>query len=328
MPAPSTFGGIVSVNANLSSSEPLSNYTSDYQAVYSIGARGAQTAAPWVSLNPTGSTFDFSMIANPYFGLSALESIGFEAIFLNIPIVAIDKRTMPADIASLAFDDPIVKGRFHALIDVIKDQLTDRVKYVALGNEVDTYFASHPSEWTAYVSLVEDARNYLRSLKPNIQVGVTTTFEGASSTAASQVASLNANMDIVALTYYPTGSSFVVHDPATVKDDVAKMTALANNKPVVVQEWGYPSSGALGSSEQMQADFLANSFMQLKAQGSARFPFVSFFKYRDWNASYVETITGQTPGQNFYEFMSSLGLKKNDGSPKAGYTILVTELKK
>ncbi|MBS1680340.1 MAG: glycosyl hydrolase 53 family protein [Bacteroidetes bacterium] len=327
-PSPVTFSGVVSLNTNLSASEPLSNYTTEYHAVYSLGARGAQTAAPWGSLNPTGSTYNLSSISNPYFGLEALKTIGFESIFLNIPIVAINKRTMPADIINLPFDDPAVKDRFHALVDAIKDQLNDNVKYVALGNEVDTYFSTHPSEWPAYISLVEDARSYLRSIKPNIQVGVTTTFSGASVIAADQVKLLNTNMDVVALTYYPTGNNFMVNDPASVKDDVAKMIVLAAGKPVVVQEWGYPSSTVLGSSEQKQSDFLSNSFAQLKAQGSAHFPFVSFFKYRDWDAAYVQTITGQTAGQNFYEFMSSLGLKKYDGSIKASYSVLQSELKK
>jgi len=81
-------------------------------------------------------------------------------------------------------------------------------------------------------------------------------------------------------------------------------------------------------SEQRQADFITNSFTQLKAQGSARFPFVSFFKYRDWNTAQVQTITGQKAGQNFYEFMSSLGLKNNDRSEKASYKIIASELKK
>ena len=123
---------------------------------------------------------------------------------------------MPADIAALAFDDAVVKSRFHALIDAIKDQIVSQVKYVALGNEVDTYFSTHPGEWTAYKNLVEDARIYLKSLKPNLIVGVTTTFDGATSKFVSQIQSLNTNMDAVMLTYYPTSTSFIVREPGTV----------------------------------------------------------------------------------------------------------------
>lgn len=326
-PAPQPVG-VISFNTNLSSSEPFANYMVEYQAVFNAGARGAQTAAPWKSLNPTGSTFDLAAIANPYFGLSTLKNIGFESIFLNIPIIAISERSMPDDIAALEFDDPQVKARFRALIDAIKDHLNERVKYVAFGNEVDTYFATHPTEWAAYINLVEDARNYLRSVKPDIQVAVTTTFEGASLKAASQVTSLNANMDVVALTYYPIDNGFIPRDPATVEEDVSKMLALAKGKPLVMQEWGYPSSTVLGSSNRKQAVFFTNSFTQLRAHGPEHFPFISFFKYRDWDAVHVQVITGQVPGQQFYEFMSSLGAKRNDGTVKEAYLIIEDELKK
>lgn len=271
-PTSSTFDGIISMNTNLSASEPYGNYTLEYQAVFDAGARGAQTAAPWASLNPTGSTFELAPINNPYFGLTALKNIGFEAIFLNIPIVTIDKRSMPADIIALSFDNAAVKARFRALLDHINDQLNDRVKFVAFGNEVDTYFSTRPEEWPAYISLIEDARNHLRSTRPEISVAVTTTFQGASVDAASHISLLNANMDVVSLTYYPISSSFIPRDPSSVNSDVSKMLALANGKPVVVQEWGYPSSTALGSGEQKQADFFSNSFDELSRHGQTRFP--------------------------------------------------------
>ena len=322
------FSGIISLNTNLSASEPFSNYLAEYQAAYNAGARGAQTAAPWGSLNPTGTTYDFAALSNSFFGLATLKNIGFDALFLNIPIIAIDKRSMPADIISLAFDDPTVKSRFRGLLDAIKDLLNDRVKYVAFGNEVDTYFATRPSEWTAYRNLVEDARSYLKTLKPNIQVAVTTTFSGASASVPAEVNALNSTMDVVALTYYPISTNFIPRDPVTVKDDVAKMLLLANGKPIVMQEWGYPSSSVLTSSDKKQSDFISNSFTQLKEKGPSVFPFVSFFKYRDWNAAYVQMLTNQTAGQSFYEFMASLGLKKNDGTSKSAFQIIEVELKK
>ena len=102
------------------------------------------------------------------------------------------------------------------MIDAIKDQLNSQVKYIALGNEVDTYFSTHTSEWAAYKSLVEDARTYLKSIKPNVMVGVTTTFDGATSKFVPQIKDLNTNMDVVMLTYYPISSGFIPrHDTST-----------------------------------------------------------------------------------------------------------------
>lgn len=316
-----------SFNANLSASEPFGNYETEYKGIRAMGAYGAQTAAPWAILNPTGSTYDLATISNPYFGLNQLSAYGYKTIFLNIPIIAVNTRSMPADIATLSFDDPFVKSRFHALIDAIQGQINDQVKYISLGNEVDTYFSTHPSEWAAYRILVEDARTYLKTVKPGVVVGVTTTFDGATSKFVTEVGTLNTGMDAVMLTYYPVSSSFAPRDPGTVADDVAKMNDISLGKPVVMQEWGYPSSTALGSSESKQAAFIYNSLVELERRGVNKFPFISFFKYRDWESSYVETITGQKAGQPFFEFMNSLGLRKNDGSPKEAFTVIQSWVK-
>jgi len=317
------FTGIVSVNTNISSSESLSVYTAEYQATYTLGARGAQTAAPWSSLNSTGVTYDLTMLTNTYFGLSALQGYGLTTILLNVPIIAITARRLPSDISANNFNDSAVKTRYRALLDTIAPYLNDSVKYFSLGNEVDSYFATHASEWTAYKELIEDARTYLKTLKPNILVGVTTTFEGATSTYPSQVASLNQNMDVIILTYYPINSStFAPRDPSTVTTDFQSMATIAGSKPVVMQEWGYPSSTTLSSTQQKQSDFISNTFTAWKSRGSTAFPFISFFKRREWNTSHCQTITGQTAGQSFYEFMCSLGLLNNDSTEKTAYTAL------
>ena len=326
------FNPVVSMNANIGS-ESITNYTAEYNAIYTAGARGAQTAAPWSSLETgtTGYTLFMVNDANTYFGLNALAATyGFTSILINIPIVAIDKRTMPSDISGLAFDDPTVISRYRALIDNVAPFLNSSVKYISLGNEVDTYFNSNGGEAAAYKALIEDARAYIHTYNPNIKVGVTTTFDGfvgnASAQTKSDVASLNANMDVIILTYYPTGALFVPRDPSTVGTDMALMVATAAGKPLVMQEWGYPSSTVLLSTEQMQADFITNTFTYWKMYGSNRIPYISFFKRRDWSTTDCATMTSQSAGQPFYEFMCSLGLLNNDTSPKLAYSSLTTEL--
>jgi len=314
------------MNANISASETITKYTTEYQAIYAAGARGAQTAAPWSSLDPTGATYDLTMITNAYFGLNALAGYGFTSILINIPIVAIAARTMPADISALAFDDPTVISRYHDLIDQVVPFLNSSVKYISLGNEVDTYFNTHGTEVTEYKTLIEDARTYIHSKKPNILVGVTTTFDGATLTHPADVAKLNENMDVIILTYYPTSPGFIVRDPSTVDSDMAAMVSIAGSKPLVLQEWGYPSSSYLFSSEQLQSDFITNTFWSWQLYGSSRIPFISFFKRRDWDAAQCATLTRQGPMNPFYEFMCSLGLLNNNGSPKMAYTALTTEL--
>ena len=89
---PDTFKGVLSFNLSISSSptcgEALSLYTTEYQNAYTFGARGAQTAAPWSSLEDDGTVeagenadgFSLTMVSNSFFGLNAIEGYGFTHI--------------------------------------------------------------------------------------------------------------------------------------------------------------------------------------------------------------------------------------------------------
>lgn len=324
-----TYSGVISMNANLSGNEAFGDYDKEYKDILAAGAKGAQINVPWSALNPTGSTYSLSALQNPYSGLVTLVQDGYEAILLNIPIIAITTRAMPSDIASLDFADPLVKQRVYALINQLLGVLPDQVRYVSFGNEVDTYFASHPTEWGSYMNLVNNAKTYLKASRPGIQVGVTTTFDGATVRSKDQIQKLNEQMDVVILTYYPIdGITFKPRNPDTVSADVDAMVEISGDKSVVIQEWGYPSSSVLGSSEYSQAEFIFNSFTELENQGKAKFPFVSFFKYRDWNGAYVQTFTARNPGDPFFEFMSSLGLKRNDGTSKEAFAVISAWIKR
>lgn len=323
------YSGVYSMNANISASEAFSTYRTDYPAIYNLGARGAQTAAPWSALNSTGTTYSLTLITHPDFGLSALQGYGFTTIFLNIPVVAITNRRMPADIASLAFNDAAVKARLRLMIDQVLPYLNSSVKYVAFGNEVDSYFATKLSEWDAYIELIKDARSYLKSLRSDILVGVTTTFDGAHGSQAAQVKSLNSEMDIVPLTYYPIDSNtFVPREASTVSGDFAIMKNISLGKPLILQEWGYPSSTVLASSEQKQADFFTESFNVFNRQSSTVLPLVSIFKYRDWNQAHCTTQTTQAPGGKFYEFLCSLGVLRNNREAKTAYSAILQQLQR
>lgn len=324
---PPAFGGVAALNANLSASEPIANYAAEYRAVAALGVRGAQTAAPWRSLNPTASTYDLTLLTNPYFGPAALAGYGFTRIFLNVPVVALTERALPDDLAALPFDDPAVKARLRALLDRVLPLLPDAVTFLALGNEVDAYFAARPAEWAAFVELVTDARAHVKSQRPALAVGVTTTFAAATGAQAAPIAALNASMDFIALTYYPVDSrSFAPRAPTTVASDVTAMLALHPSKPIVLQEWGYPSSTSLGSDESRQAEFIARSFAAWRAAGATRIPFIGFFKYRDWNAAHCAAVSGQGAGGSFFEFLCSLGLLRNDGTRKAAYQAFLDQL--
>lgn len=319
--------GVVALNANLSAEDPLENYVNEYQTIYNLGAYGVQIAAPWNSVNPIGEQYDLTAVSNPFFGIKKLKEIGFQQVLLNVPIVAILQRKMPIDIATLPFDDPIVKERMHQMIDQL-DSFLPSITYLSLGNEVDSYFKTHIDEWPAFIALTNDVKSYTKNKFPELQIGVTTTFDGYSTTQKDFVKTLNKDMDIIILTYYATTAGFMVKSPETVEADFDLMSAMSNNKSIILQEAGYPSSSVLGSSESMQERFVQNLINAWRKHGELKFPFISFFKYRDWSTAYVQQFTGQLTGQAFFEFMSSLGLLRHDYTTKPGMELLKIEIKK
>jgi hypothetical protein len=339
-PSPVSFDGVISFNLNISASptcgEAISLYTSEYQGAYSFGARGAQTAAPWGAIEDgDGSAdpgedvdgFDLVLVNNSYFGLGAIQGYGYTDIFFNLPSLTHTGKKFPADISVLAFNHATVKARYRRAIDKVVPYLNDSVKYFSLGNEVDSYLTNRPvSEWVEYKELIEDARSYLKSLKPSITVGITTTFNGFSNRDVTNVASLNENMDAVFLTYYPISSSFIADDPSVVSTDMRTMSNLAGSKKVILQEWGYPSSSTNSGSESKQATFISNTFDEWKALGSSQFPFISFFKRREWNACECAAQTSSSPGNPFYDFMCSLGILNNNSSPKSSNSTLSSKM--
>jgi hypothetical protein len=319
---------VASANASLSDDQPYSLYPQEYESIFAAGLDGAQTEAPWGVLNPTGTTYDLTLLTDPDLGLAAIASYGFTSIFVNLAIITEANRNMPADIATQPFDSETVIDRYRALIDQVVPYLNDSVVYVSLGNEVDTYLGHHPSEWSSYGTLLAYSKAYLQSKKPNIRVGVTTTFPGATSEYVSNVEAYNNVMDVVMMTYYPVNfETYVPRAPSTVGPDLAVAVSVSLGKPLVFQEWGYPTSAVLGSSETLQAEFVTNTFNAWHMYGNNEIPFLSFFKWRDWDASQcTQSSGGEQPGEPLYEFLCSLGLLYHDGTPKAGYQALIDAL--
>ncbi|HET6369729.1 MAG TPA: hypothetical protein VFG95_00935 [Nitrospiria bacterium] len=317
---PTAFGGILAMSMNESPGQDTdATYKEDYDFGSAAGANGAQIIVPWsVFENPPG-TFNTSFVDNAGYGLNPLAARGLTILF-TFSSIGVSNRTVPSDLVGVPFNSSTMKARYRNAIDHLLPYLNGNVIYLSVGNEVDTYLSANPGEWAAYREFIEDAYSYLHQVRPGIKVGVTTTFGGASGAAKAEVADLNTMSELFVLTYYGTGTQFQVEDPSAVKSNIAEMVSLANGRPVVIQEIGYPGAASLNSSEQKQADFVANVFQAWLAQGAAKIPFVSFFKMKEWTPAHCATVSsGGAPGEPFYDFLCSLGLRNNDYTPKLAW---------
>ncbi len=294
-----------------------------YDLTYGAGVRGDFISWTWRELEPSAQNFNLDEASWTLNYLGKTRSL---ELLVVLQVLNTTVKETPPDLANVPFDAPQMQQRFHAFVDALLPHLNERVRYLSVGNEVDVYLSAHPEEWGAYKSFYDDAVTYVHSVAPGIQVGVTTTYSGASGASAKQVAELNQSSDIFLLTYYPLDEAFVVKEPAAPLTDFPQMVALAGGKPVILQEVGYPSSATLRSSEPQQAEFVANVFTAWKAAGD-KIPFLSFYVLHDLTPKMCDDLAEYygLPGQaaNLKAYLCSLGLRQANGTPKPAWQALV-----
>ncbi|MGH7865742.1 MAG: hypothetical protein ACREQB_12185 [Candidatus Binataceae bacterium] len=288
------------------------------------GVTGDQLFATWSALEPSPGVYNLTDLQNAVAVLGG--SFGWK-LEVTIAVLNTTVRETPADLSATAFDDGAMIQRMHALIDQIVPLFNSNVKYVAIGNEVDIYLANHPAEWSAYRTFYEDAAAYLRSLAPNVEVGVTTTFSLANGSEQANVAALNSTSDVVIFTYYPLGDATTIISPDAPLIDFPRMVQLGGGKPVVLQEVGLPSSPRNASSARKQARFVRSVFTAWQSVG-ALIPFLSYFCMHNFPPALCDELVGyygvDDPTGRFRAFICTLGLRTATGKPKPGWNAFVT----
>ncbi len=332
------FGGTLAMSMH--TTEGLADYQASYDRGVQAGVNGAQLILPWAAFEPTVGSYNLALLDWDALGLAALEGRNVE-VLLTFSSVDIMAPTTPSDLNGVAFDDPTFITAYENAVDQLFLNLSFAadIKYFSVGNEVDTYLKGQPQEWPAYGSFVTAVVDHMHSKHPGVKVGITITSPSALVSHRTEVQSLNAATDVLILNHYgKTEPGFAVTPPEQVATDLAAMVDLAAGKPLVIQEIGYPSSALLGSSDAKQAEFVQHLFEAWKTQGSDKIPFLSYFKQKDWPATYCnkEACAADVDAngicnpssnppleearKNFIAFLCSLGLIDDTKQPKAGWT--------
>ncbi|MGC1343142.1 MAG: hypothetical protein WA854_12495 [Candidatus Binataceae bacterium] len=289
------------------------------------GVTGDQLFNLWNALEPSPGQID---VSNPAGGISYLGGTLGWTLELTIGILNTSVNVVPSDLQGVAFDDPRMIARFHALLDQIFPIVNSHVEYLSIGNEVDVYLAAHPDDWPQYQAFYADAVAYVHAHAPGVKVGVATTWSGTSGVSKAEVAELNSPSDVWIITYYPLGNDFIVDPPGAPLADFPAMVNLAGGKPVVLQEVGYPTSHKLNSSDAMQEEFVRNVFSAWQAQGE-RIPFLSYVMEHDLNRKYCDEQSAYygvpDPDGHFSDYFCTLGLLTVDGGKKPGWKIFLDQ---
>jgi hypothetical protein len=245
---------------------------------------------------------------------------------LHIRVIDTNQRAMPADLMGKPFDAEETGARLDRLLDAVLPRLAGRVKYFLVGNEIDAYFNQHADEAQAFAKLVARATARIRSRVPDAQVSVSTTLDGIED---GRLGPILDQTSFLALTYYPMSADFVVRNPSTVDVDFPRILAAAGSKQIFLQEVGYPTSAANGSSEEKQAEVFSRVLDRVAAN-PGRFIGVNFTFMSDFSDSLVKSFSAyyKMPGaERFSSFLKTLGMFDDQGRPKKAWTMFERKVK-
>jgi len=314
---------LIGISPNVKEGGTISDLVKSLQDLRSAGLDAMVVSVKWSDLEPEKGRFDLRRIDDPVRGLGGL---GF-TLAVTIQTLDTNNRTLPADLMDKPFDSPEMRLRWSALLRAVAPRLSERVRWVMLGNEADVYLALKPGELEPYAGFVEEGRRLVRELKPGLPVGVTCTFDGARG-RPKLFQRLNRETDVAALTYYPLNPDFGVRPVSGVAGDVARMVEMAGHKPVLLQEAGYPADPLLGSSEEQQAAFVDALFDAVGRHGN-RIVLVNYFLLVDFNDALLAELLRyyRLPNPRFRAFLATLGLHKADGAPRKAWERFRARLK-
>lgn len=304
----------------LSPNELVKLFTDTLQTSVEAGANGELIAKTWSELESGAGAFTLDDFTGD---ITYRRTAYRQTFFVGIQLVNTLVKDTPPDLLDVAFDDPRMIERFKALIDALLPYFETDVRYLSIGNEVDVYLENH-NQWEAYKTFYDAAVAYVHEVAPWIKVGVTFTY-GGTKTMTDKVRALNEVSDVVILTYYPLESDLHVQPPDAPLQDFPAMLALTDDKPLILQEVGYPSAEQLGSSEAKQAEFVTHVY-EAWDQAGDRIPFLSFFAMGDFSDQLTEQLSGYygiTGADNFTALLRTLGLRQVDGTPKLGWQAFV-----
>jgi len=261
---------------------------------------------------------EFAAMANEVY--PALDT----AIVLSLNPVDTNTLRIPKHLQDTRWDSPERIDAYCKWVDWTLAQLPDAtIQAIAVGNEVDGWFAGHPDELAGYTIFFAAVAEHIRNKHPNIQTGVKITFAGRTGELSPGFGKLESSADVCMLTYYPLDEAFQARPPSSIEADFARMIETAAGKPVHLLEAGYPSGSACGSSLKQQAAFVDAMFAAWDKHLEA-VPVINFVWTCDLSGAEVNAMTKyygvELPA--FAEYLGRLGLRANDGTDKPAWTRL------
>jgi hypothetical protein len=267
-----------------------------------------------------------------------VEANTLEGLQLSIVVSIIHttvRGRIPNDLVGLSFDDPVFVQRLSDFLAAFAERYAGRLHYLAIGNEVNNYFANHRDQLPAYAYCFKQTRKAIHAVNPDLPVGIVLAYHDAETLNTIDVIQRLNLGDYIAYTIYLYNQGFHFRrDPAEIRDYLDRMLTLAGATPMVITETGWSTAHELDGSEEGQVEYVRHLFAALSERRD-EIRFVSWFVLHDSQRSTCESdaLTFFEPGtepdqdsmQAFITFICYFGLRYADGRPKQAWDVWVQQ---
>jgi hypothetical protein len=291
--------------------------------VLSLGTRAVSFSVPWNEL--ATNTGEFAIDA-PAFARWAERLSVFRRADVRVGITLdIVEGELSSELASLGVSQRLAAAR--RMIDAVYSALGATLAYFGIGRDLDRYLArASQAERETFTNFVRELLLYARQhadKPPQTAVGVLASCRGWSEPDPS-LTELASVVDLPLVTFYPFTASFGVPSAERALVDLRSCLGVLGTRGsgrVALHEVAFPSAVQAQSSDELQGTFYELLVAELQSLKQA----VSFAAIRALNDGEianceVEAATfGQPPSSPLVPWLCSVGVRSDEGSPKAAF---------
>lgn len=282
----------------------------------------------WNQLEPNKDVYKLEILA----AIDLLFASDNLPVLLKIHPINQNYSALPEDLEGKALNNSIIINRFKSLLSKVNQATNNaNISKICIGNEIDTYLNLEENRWIEYNDFIKNVTPHIKDMwGESIQVSSVITFSAFDSQNEYILESIK-NLDFISFTYYPLDNDFTVKNPFTIEADYQKIIDIADKKDIVITECGFPSSDICNSSQALQSDFIKEVF-HVWDKKSDQIEAIVFTWLTDYSESQINEIIeelnyGNLPNNlEFKAFLSSLGLRNSDGSPKVAFNTICDEI--
>lgn len=301
----------------------------------SAGIEAAHVYIPWGEIETSPGEYNWTL-TDLLIDTLSLEGLRLSAVIEYIHTSV--RGSTPEDLVDRAYDDPQYVERASEFAVAVAERYGDQLDYLALGNEVNIYFANEPQQLDPYLSAFRQMRTAVTGARLDLPVGTTIAFHEVERENRYDLLEAFKVGDFLAYTYYPHDPGFRYDVPTDrFGPALGAMAEASGDTAFIVVENGFSSSDLLGSSQARQAEYVRRSMDAWlnHPQAPSRLIWVSLHDppgdceeaaLSFFGDGFDPSSIGEQSWRAFREYLCTLGFRQSDGTPKEAWEAMTEYL--